>query len=135
MAEILVDSNVLLDVMTEDPNWFDWSSSALQKWGEMNALIINPVIYAEASIRFETVEEFEAALMDSRLERRAIPWEAAFLAGKCFTLYRRRRGLKTPPLSDFFIGAHTLVAGMSLLTRNPAHYRAWFPRLRLIAPS
>src|SRR5512136_2141844 len=109
MTGVLIDSNVLLDVMTEDPRWFDWSSKALERCAEASVLVINPVIYAEVSIRFKTIEELEDALPKSMFERRDIPWEAAFLAGKCFVKYRRAGGTRTTPLPDFFIAAHAAV--------------------------
>jgi predicted nucleic acid-binding protein len=134
MAHILVDSNVLLDVITEDPNWAAWSSATLEEQSEENLLAINALIYAEVSIRFERIEELEAALPSSLVERLPVPWEAAFLAGKCFLQYRRRGGTKRSTLPDFFIGAHASVLGIPLITRDVARYRTYFPRLRLIAP-
>jgi hypothetical protein len=134
MSRILVDSNVLLDVMTEDQRWFEWSSAALERSAEGNVLCINPVIYAEVSIRFERIEELEAALPASVIERLPIPYEAAFLAGKCFLDYRGRGGRRQSTLPDFFIGAHAAVEGMALLTRDAGRYRTYFPKLRLIAP-
>lgn len=135
MTGVLVDSNVLLDVMTEDPQWLEWSSRALSRCADASMLIINPVVYAEVSIRFATIEELEDALPKSVFERRDIPWEAAFLAGKCFMKYRRGGGRKTAPLPDFFIGAHAAVEKLDLLTRDDARYRAYFPTVRLIAPN
>src|SRR3974390_3266071 len=114
MAGILVDSSVLLDVLTEDPKWFEWSSNALKDCAEDSELVINAVIYAEVSIRFETIEELEDALPRSTFERRDIPWEAAFLAGKCFLRYRRAGGHRSAPLPDFFIGAHAAVEKLDL---------------------
>jgi predicted nucleic acid-binding protein len=96
--------------------------------------VINPVIYAEISIRFRTIEELEDALPKGMFERRDIPWEAAFLAGKCFVKYRRAGGAKTAPLPDFFIGAHAAVERLYLLTRDSSRYRAYFPTVNLIAP-
>jgi hypothetical protein len=134
MARILVDSNVLLDIMTEDKGWFGWSSATLEEYAEGNILAINPVIYAEVSIRFERIEDLEVALPAAAVERLPIPWEAAFLAGKCFVQYRRRGGQRASTLPDFFVGAHAAVAGMPLITRDANRYRTYFPRLRLIAP-
>lgn len=130
----LVDSNVVLDVVTEDEEWFDWSASALARQADAGALVVNPVIYAEAAARFERIEDLEAALPPDYFQRQALPWEAAFLAGRSFVVYRRRGGQRRSPLPDFYIGAHALVAGMTLLTRDPARYRTYFPKLRLIAP-
>ena len=134
MGRILVDSSVLLDVMTEDRAWSEWSSHALEQYAEENILAINPVIYAEVSIRFDRIEDLEAALPRNLLERLPIPWEAAFLAGKCFLQYRKRGGARHSTLPDFFIGAHAAVAGMALITRDAARYRSYFPKLRVIAP-
>jgi predicted nucleic acid-binding protein len=134
MAGILIDSNILLDVLTEDSQWFEWSSNALTASANDSVLVINPIIYAEVSIRFKTIEELEDALPKSMFERRDIPWEAAFLAGKCFLKYRRAGGKKTAPLPDFFIGAHAAVEKLDLLTRDPAGYGSFFPTVRLIAP-
>ncbi len=131
---ILVDSNVILDIFTEDPKWFEWSSQKLAEYAEKDTLIINPIIYAEVSIRFERIEELEEALPSDVFVREELPWEAAFLAGKCFLLYRRRRGKKTSPLPDFYIGAHAAVRGYALLTRDVKRYRFYFPKLKLIAP-
>jgi predicted nucleic acid-binding protein len=132
---IFVDSNVLLDVMTEDPRWFAWSSENLARCADKSTLVINPVVYAEISIRFKAIEDLEAALPKSMFERRDIPWEAAFLAGKCFLKYRRAGGQRTAPLPDFFIGAHAAIEKLDLLTRDPVRYRIYFPTVRLITPS
>ena len=131
---VLVDSCVLLDVFTEDPRWFAWSSSALADQADRGTLIVNPVVYAEVSIRFERIEELEEALAPELFEYRAIPREAAFLAGKCFLRYRRRGGGKALPLPDFLIGAHAAVEGLALLTRDPARFRTYFPTVALIGP-
>jgi hypothetical protein len=133
-ANVLVDSNVLLDILEEDVNWYEWSSTQLQKAADCSALIINPIIYAEVSVGFERIEELEEALPPNFFERRALPWEAAFLAGKCFMLYRKLGGTKHSPLPDFFIGAHAAVSGLTLLTRDAARYRTYFPSLKLITP-
>ena len=131
---VLVDSNVLLDVLTEDARWYSWSSQALGQAAETGRVVINPVIYTEISTRFLRIEELEAAVPQSVIEREHIPYEAAFLAGKVFLMYRRRGGLKRSPLPDFFIGAHAAVAGYRLLTRDPVPYRTYFPKLDVIAP-
>jgi len=132
--DILVDSNVILDILTEDKKWFPWSSETLAYYAEQNELVINPIIYAEVSIRFERIEDLEDVLPPSYFRRDPIPWEAAFLAGKCFLAYRRRGGRRRSPLPDFFIGAHAAVAGMRLLTREVLRYRTYFPTLNLIVP-
>lgn len=134
MKLVMVDSNVLLDVATDDPVWADWSSAALEAAANESHLVINPLIYAEVSIRFATIEELEEALPASLYRREPLPFEAAFLAGKAFLKYRRRGGPKLTPLPDFYIGAHAAIAGHRLLTRDPTRYRTYFPRLDLIAP-
>ena len=134
MSAILVDSNVILDTLTEDADWFQWSSDALAEAAESATLVINPIIYAEVSIRFARIEELEETLPPSYFRRDALPWEAGFLAGKCFAAYRRRGGLRHAPLPDFYIGAHAAVSGMTLLTRDIARYKTYFPRVRLISP-
>ena len=131
---VLVDSNVLLDILEEDPQWFAWSAEQLAAAAEDHPLLINPVIYAEVSIGFARIEELEAALPAASFERRPLPWAAAFLAGKCFLAYRRAGGERRSPLPDFFIGAHAAVEGLALLTRDAGRYRTYFPRLELISP-
>jgi predicted nucleic acid-binding protein len=134
VTAVLVDSNVILDVFTEDPEWFGWSSDALARAADESILVINQVVYAEVSVRFSRVEDCDEALPVGRFRRDTLPWEAAFLAGKVFTLYRRRGGNRTLPLPDFFIGAHAAVTGMALVTRDTTRYRSYFPKLSLIAP-
>lgn len=134
MRHVLVDSNVLLDVLTNDPKWFAWSSERLAALSEERALVINPIIYSEVSIGFKTVEELEDALPHDYFRREALPWEAGFLAGKCFVHYRRAKGARSSPLPDFYIGAHAAVRDMALLTRDAARYRTYFPKLALITP-
>jgi predicted nucleic acid-binding protein len=134
MTAILVDSNVLIDLLTVDAQWYAWSSAAIARAGDVARLVINPIIYAEVSIRFSRVEDVEAAFPPEQFSRQPIPFPAAFLAGKVFNQYRRRGGQKTAPLPDFFIGAHAAVAGYPLLTRDAPHYRQHFPRLTLITP-
>jgi predicted nucleic acid-binding protein len=132
---VLVDSNVLLDLFTEDRRWLAWSSAAIEHAGSSSALIINPVIYGEVSINFDSIEALDTALPASMFTREAIPYEAAFLAGKAFVTYRRRAGTKASPLPDFLIGAHAAVRGYQLLTRDTARYRTYFPKLSLISPT
>jgi predicted nucleic acid-binding protein len=134
LSAVLVDSNVLLDVITEDPEWFDWSAAALERAAASSSLILNPIVYAEVSIGFDRIEDLDAALPRDYFQRRALPWEAAFLAGKCFVRYRRGGGVKGAPLPDFYIGAHAAIEGLTLLTRDPRRYRAYFPKLPLITP-
>ncbi len=132
---VLVDSNVLLDVLTQDQRWLGWSGNALAEAAEIGRLIINPVIYAEISIRFRSIEDLEDALPGHMIEREPIPFAAAFLAGKVYWSYRKRGGVKHSPLPDFFIGAHAAVSGYKLLTRDVKHYRSNFTGLELIAPA
>lgn len=118
---------MLLDVLTEDPKWFAWSAEALAEAADRGRLLLNPLVYAEVSVRFARVEELDDALPPQFFERVPLPWEAAFLAGKCFLEYRRRGGVRRSPLPDFYIGGHAAVAGVPLLTRDPRRYRAYFP--------
>jgi predicted nucleic acid-binding protein len=134
VAEVLVDSNVLLDVLTADERFYPWSSAALSRAADQAVLVVNPIVYAEVSVGFTRIEDLDEALPAEYFRRDALPWAAGFLAGKSFATYRRRGGSRASPLPDFYIGAHALVAGMALLTRDPARYRTYFPRLRLIAP-
>jgi hypothetical protein len=134
VREVLVDSNVILDVATEDPQWGEWSSDQLATLAEDHILVINPIIYSEVSVGFDRIEDLEEALPAELFRREGLPWEAAFLAGKCFLRYRRSRGKRRSPLPDFYIGAHASVLGIPLLTRDTTRYRSYFPRLRLIAP-
>lgn len=131
---VLVDSNVLLDVLEDDQEWYEWSAEHLARCAEDSVPAINPIIYSEVSIGFERVEDLEDALPPQAFERRPLQREAVFLAGKCFLAYRRSGGIRRSPLPDFFIGAHALVEGMQLLTRDAARYRTYFPKLKLIAP-
>jgi len=131
---VVVDSNVILDVVTEDPTWFPWSAQALSRCADQGLLIINPIIYAEVSVGFDRIEELDAALPADYFHRTPLPWEAAFLAGKGYLAYRRKGGQRRSPLPDFYIGAHAAVAGLPLLTRDPRRYRTYFPRLSLITP-
>jgi predicted nucleic acid-binding protein len=131
---VLVDSNVLLDVLTEDPAWFEWSEDALSTCAEQAVLAINPIIYAEVAAGFRSKEDLDTALSADRFQREALPWDAAFLASKSFIQYRRRGGERRSPLPDFYIGAHAAVAGMTLLTRDASRYRTYFPTLPILAP-
>ena len=130
----LVDSNVLLDIFTEDASWLEWSSDALAASAEAGPLVINPIIYAEISVRFSRIEDLDDALGPDDFRRAPVPWTAAFLAGKAFLSYRRNRGTASTPLPDFLIGAHAAVEGLELLTRDPTRYRTYFPKVRLRAP-
>jgi predicted nucleic acid-binding protein len=134
MNATLVDSNILLDIATKDPIWFDRSSQALEAAANESPLIINAIIYAEVSIRFGRIEELESAIPATLYRREPLPFEAAFLAGKAFLRYRRRGGARVRPLPDFYIGAHAAIAQYRLLTRDPRRYRTYFPTVELIAP-
>lgn len=120
--------------MTEDPHWFSWSAAALEEAANRHRLVINPVIYAEVSIRYSRIEDLDMVLPKTLFDREALPYEAAFLAGKSFVSYRRRGGVRRAPFPDFFIGAHAAVAGYRLMTRDAARYRTYFPKLSLITP-
>lgn len=128
----LVDTNVLLDIITQDPTWFHWSTAALRKAAERSTLAINPIIFAEASMKFDRIEDADAALVD--FVREALPYEAGFLTGKVFLAYKRRGGTKRSPMPDFYVGAHAVVGRMDLLTRDATRYRTYFPALKIIAP-
>jgi predicted nucleic acid-binding protein len=130
----LVDSNVLLDVVTENEEWADWSASMLADAAQNGRLVINPLVYAEVSCGFDRIEALEEALPAEYFVREALPWAAAFLAGKVFLKYRRSGGARTAPLPDFLIGAHAAAAGYTLLTRDARRFSTYFPRLRIIAP-
>lgn len=135
MRATLVDSNVLIDVLSGDSAWADWSSQALGRLGSEGPLVINAVIYAEVSHRYSRKELLDRELPEEIFIREGIPWAAAFLAGKVYVDYRRRGGRRRSPLPDFFIGAHAAVTGLRLLTRDSTRYRTYFPGLDLVAPS
>ena len=135
MRPVLVDSNVLIDVLTTDPTWAAWSTSALRTAAETARLVLNPVVYGEVAVAYDTIEALDAALEPSALEREELPYPAAFLAGRAHVAYRRRGGSRRSPLPDFYIGAHAAVAGYRLLTRDARRYRTYFPRLEVIAPA
>lgn len=132
-AGVLVDSNVLLDLFTEDPTWATWSEKRLAEAFDAGQVVINPIVYAEISVAFERIEALEDAL-PPQLGREDLPWEAAFLAGKCFIDYRRRGPAKCSPLPDLYIGAHAAVTGRALLTRDTKRCRTLLPTLTLISP-
>lgn len=132
MSRILVDTNVLLDVLTNDPKWFDWSAGMLDQCAFDNELCINPIVYAETSVGFARIEDLDATL--APLTRLDLPWEAGFLAGKAFVRHRRAKGTQPSPLPDFFIGAHAAIESLPLLTRDARRYRTYFPSVKLICP-
>ncbi len=135
MSGILVDTNVLLDIVTNDPRWSEWSRRQLEIWAGRGALCVNAIVYAELSIGFRRIEELEAVLAVTAVRLIDIPPAALFLAGKAFQAYRRAGGTKSGVLPDFFLGAHAAVVGMPLLTRDTSRYASYFPKVPLIAPA
>jgi predicted nucleic acid-binding protein len=131
---LLVDTNVLLDVLQDDPQWAEWSLSQLRAQSQVHGLAINDVIYAELSLSFVSVRSLDAVVARLRLQVEALPRPALFLAGKAFLQYRRRGGTKTQVLPDFFIGAQAAVNGWPMLTRDATRYRSYFPTLQLLTP-
>lgn len=131
---LLVDTNVLVDVLQNDPQWADWSIAQLRAQAKLHALVINPVIYAELSLSFSTFEALDRVVATMELALHEVPRPALFLAGKAYLQYRRRGGAKARVLPDFFIGAHAAVEGWPLLTRDASRFRTYFPRLEVIAP-
>jgi len=131
---LLVDTNVLVDVFQNDPQWADWSIAQLRAQARVHALVINPVIYAEVSLSFSTIEALDDVMLTMRLELREVPRPALFLAAKAYAQYRRRGGSKEQVLPDFFIGAHATVEGWPLLTRDARRFRTYFPTLQVLAP-
>lgn len=134
MKGLLVDSNIILDVFLDDPNWADWSESALANYSVYTTFYINAIIYTEVSNGFEKIEEVEAALHKGGFQLLEIPKEALFLAGKAYLRYREGRGTKRSPLPDFYIGAQAAVLGLDLITRDINRYRTYFPTVNLICP-
>jgi predicted nucleic acid-binding protein len=134
MNTALVDTNIILDIFLDDPVWADWSEMTLERYHASHKLIINPIIYTEASIGFERIEKLEEAIAAAGFQLEEIPREALFLTGKVFLQYRKNKGAKLSPLPDFFIGAHAAVLGIDLITRDVRRYRAYFPTVNLIAP-
>jgi predicted nucleic acid-binding protein len=130
----LVDSNVIIDIATNDPQWYSWSSKALAHAADDGRLAINPLIYAEVSAGYDRIEVLDEVLPPEVFHRLPLPWEAGFLAGRCFVEYRRRGGARLAPLPDFYIGAHAAVEGLTLLTRDARRYRTYFPRVGIVAP-
>jgi len=131
---ILIDSNILLDIFTEDPVWYAWSSKTLAELFDKHSLAINPIIYAEVSIGFKKIEDLEEALPLDSFECLPLSKEIAFLAGKSFLKYKKNGGQKGATLPDFFIGAHAAILNIPLLTRDVNRYKTYFPGLTLISP-
>lgn len=134
MKGVLVDSNVILDVFLNDVKWADWSESKLEEYSDHASLYINSIIYSEISIGFQLIEDLESALNKTGFQLLEIPKEALFLAGKAYIKYKRRAGIKSAPLPDFFIGAQAAVLNLDLLTRDVSRYQTYFPTVKLIAP-
>ena len=134
MSVTLIDSNVLLDVVTNDPRWADWSVGQLDAAAIRGALAINDVVHTELSVRFATIEALDAALNEAEIDIAAMPRPALFLAGKVFQRYRAAGGTRAGVLPDFFVGAHAATAGLTLLTRDARRYRIYFPRIDLVTP-
>jgi len=132
---ILVDTNVLVDVVSDDPLWAEWSQRQLERAAAQDELGINDIVYAELSVRYATIEELDAMIREASLISAAIPPPALFLAGKAFQRYRSAGGVKTGVLPDFFIGAHAVISDSLLITRDAARYRTYFPGIMLIAPN
>jgi len=130
----LVDACVILDLTTNDPKWADWSEEAIAQAADEGPLVINPIVYAEVSVDFTSIEELDEVLDDADLRRESLPFDAGFLAGKAYLTYRRRGGTRRSPLADFYIGAHAAVAGHRLLTRDAIRYSIYFPTVPLLTP-
>lgn len=131
---LLVDTNVLVDVLEDDPTWADWSIGQLRAQSKIHSLLINPIVYSELSLTFSTVEALDQTIETMGLVIKELPRPALFLAGKAFVLYRRKGGKKSNVLAHFFLGAHAAVLGCPLLTRDPQRYRSYFPTVELITP-
>lgn len=131
---IIVDSNIILDILTKDKIWYEWSAGKLAEYAAENDLIINQIIYAEISIRFSKVEELKAVLKEANIKCENMPFEAGFLAGKCFMAYKKRGGVKGSVLPDFYIGAHAAITRRPILTRDKSRYVSYFKNLRVVSP-
>jgi hypothetical protein len=131
---ILVDTNVLVDMLTDDETWAEWSGDVFCRCADYATLVIDTTVYSELAVRYDSIEALDDMIDAAGLMREHTPWAAAFVAGKAFTDYKRRGGVRRSPLPDFYIGAHAAVTGMSLLTRDPRRYREYFPTVELIAP-
>lgn len=134
MKGVLVDSNIILDVFLDDPNWADWSEAILDEYTQRGLLYINSIVYSEISIGFEKIEDLESAILKAGFQMLEVPREALFLAAKAFLKYRKRKGRKNTPLPDFYIGAHAAVLNLGLITRDVSRYRSYFPTVKLISP-
>ncbi len=135
MTPVLVDSCIVIDLLAEASDWYQWSLATLSEVSESRALAINQIIYAEIASAYDTPADVECALAPFDFIRLSLPWDAAFLSGLAYRIYRQRGGNRRSPLPDFYIGAHAMTAGMALLTRDETRYRSYFPRLQLITPT
>lgn len=135
MKPVLVDSCIIIDLLAEESDWYEWSLAKLVGLHESGPLGINQIIYAELSSGYDSPAEAERALAPFEFVQLSLPWEAAFLAGAAYRTYRQRGGIRRSPLPDFYIGAHAAISGMQLLTRDAARYQTYFPTLRLITPN
>jgi len=131
---VLVDSNVILDVFLNDPQWADWSESKLDEYAQSGILYINPIVYSEISIGFDRIENLESAISRAGLRMLEIPKEALFLAGKTYLEYKKKKGTKESQLPDFYIGAHAAVLNLDLITRDVSRHQSYFPTVRRISP-
>ncbi len=134
MKGLLVDSNIILDLFLDAPNWADWSESVLANYSAHTTLYINPIVYSEVSVGFEKIEELESALLKGGFQMLEVPREALFLAGKAYLKYKKGKGKKKSALPDFYIGAHAAVLDLDLITRDERRYRTYFPTVRIICP-
>jgi predicted nucleic acid-binding protein len=132
---VLVDTCVLLDILTDSREWGEWSATAVAQARDAGELVINPIIYAEVSAGFDRIEDVDAALPVTDFRREPLPFHAGFLAARAFVTYRRRGGVKTSPLPDFYIGAHAAVQRYQVITRDTRRFRTYFPRVGLITPN
>jgi hypothetical protein len=135
MRAVLIDSNIILDVLEDDPNWADWSESTLERYSNSHQLCINEIVYSEVSIGFARIEDLESAMARAGFGILQIPKEALFLAGKIYLKYKANKGRKVSPLPDFYIGAHAAVFNLKLMTRDRSRYRTYFPTVELICPN
>lgn len=134
MTATLVDSSILIDIASADPVWTDWSAAALRDCRGSGELVINAIIYSEVSSAFEKIEDAELVVSEKHYRREDVPWAAAFIAGQAFRRYRKRGGIRTSPLPDFFIGAHAAVCGYRLLSRDRDYFKSYFPSLHIVSP-
>jgi predicted nucleic acid-binding protein len=131
----LIDTNLIVDIVNDNPTWVEWSESVLSDAVHVGPVYINPIVYAEVSLAYDTIEALNSALGVLGITREPLPFEAGFLAGRAYLAYRRAGGTRSSPIPDFYIGAHAVVAGLTVLTRDPRRIRNYFPTVKIIAPS